>query len=221
MPAPDLIRGRTTHEKGGWRAAFFGRRPCLGESGGGPPPATLHRNGGWCCHQPPLCRAPPKRMCAVRSAPALTALRQGLRRLASRQTTALSLRTDAVTRTPPCRPLPDQLAPSWLPLPVPAFRHRPAGWPSGRAPWPRLLLPPAGVAILLAQVRWRLRAGVAVVRVGAPFAGLLPSGCPSDCRPCEPAFQPWLLACFPTRFRTVLRQAFAPGSTGVSAHQPS
>lgn len=38
---------------------------------GNPARCTQH-NGRWCCHQRPLCRAPPKRIWAVRSAPALT-----------------------------------------------------------------------------------------------------------------------------------------------------
>jgi hypothetical protein len=33
MPAPDLIRHRTSHEKGGLRAAFFGRRADLAGAG--------------------------------------------------------------------------------------------------------------------------------------------------------------------------------------------
>lgn len=49
--------------------------------------ARSRRHAEWpplSCQRRPLCRAPPERMCAVRSGPALTAVGQGLRRLAFR-----------------------------------------------------------------------------------------------------------------------------------------
>jgi hypothetical protein len=126
---------------------LFARWPCLRLSARGTRARGATQNGRWCCHQRPLCRAPPcgghgRSGRRLRSQPR----RLELRRLASRTSTAL-------LHLHPSRPfraclsaVPDLFAPPVRPQ---RARLAPAAWSLWWAHWPTagILVPrPCGPA---------------------------------------------------------------------------